>query len=147
MVSSTSRRRCRTVIVALVLPILLAGCTTWYLARPGTLGASRVFVSPDDRSRIWQRAVVVLLDQGYVPQVLNEGAGFISARRREDIADDAFARTIALFSVSPEGLVRLEISGAGLFGSEEKFVAAIRDRQETLLDLILGRSKAPEKPQ
>ena len=89
----------------------------------------------------------MLLDQGYVPQVLNEGAGFISARRREDIADDAFARTIALVSVSAEGLVRMEVSGAGLFSSEQQFIAAIRDRQETLLDLILGRSKAPAKPQ
>jgi hypothetical protein len=110
---------------------------------PGTLGAATVSVSPDEKGVLWRRAVGVLLDQGYVPQVLNESACFISARRREDIADDAFARTIAIFSVSPEGVARMEVSGAGLFSSEAQFVAAIRDRQITLLSLITGRTARP----
>lgn len=137
--SSGSRTRHPRALRMLALPALLTGCATWYHAHPGALGASTVAVSPDERQILWQRAIVVLLDQGYVPQVLNERASFISAKRREDIADDAFAGTIALFSVSSEGLVRMEVSGAGLFRSEAQFIAAIRERQESLLNQILSR--------
>ncbi len=137
------RSRGLRALLVLAFPALLSGCTTGYQVHPGTLGAATVSVSPDEKDILWRRAVGVLLDQGYVPQVLNESACFISARRREDIADDAFARTIAIFTISPEGVARLEVSGAGLFSSEAQFVAAVRDRQITLLSLITERTVRP----
>jgi hypothetical protein len=91
---------------------------------------------PEQRVAVWQHAVTVLLDQGYVPQVLNEAAGFISAKRREDLADDALAGTIAIVSISPQGEVRVDVSGAGLFHSEQDFLKTISDRQNLLARLI-----------
>jgi hypothetical protein len=126
-------------LLSLAVCSLLAGCTSYYLVRPGTLEPGRATIAPDQRAAIWRRAVGVLLDQGYVPQVLNEDAGFINAKRREDIADDAFSGTIALVYISPEGSVRVEVSGAGLFHSENQFLAAVGQRQQMLLNLILGR--------
>jgi hypothetical protein len=123
----------------LAFSLLLGGCTTYYHVHPGTLEPGRAVVAPDQRSELWRRAVGVLLDQGYVPQVLNENAGYISAKRREDLDDDAFAGTIALVYISAEGNVRVEVSGGGTFHSESQFVDAIRQRQQLLLSLILNR--------
>ena len=131
--------RALAVLLLIVVPALLTGCTSIYVARPGAIGASTVRIPPDERPAVWQRAIGVFLDQGYVPQILNEKACYISAKRREDIADDAFAGTTATLFVTPEGVVRMEVSGAGVFHSEAQFVAAIRERQQTLLNLVLGR--------
>jgi hypothetical protein len=128
-----------SLLLPLVFGSLLSGCTSNYLVRPGTLEPGRATVAPDQRAAVWRRAVGVLLDQGYVPQVLNEDAGFINAKRREDIANDAFSGTIALVYISPEGSVRVEVSGSGLFHSENQFLAAVGQRQQMLLNLILGR--------
>lgn len=123
-----------------VFPLLLCGCTSFYQVRPGTLEPGRAAVAPEQQAAVWRRAVGVLLDQGYVPQVLNEAAGFISAKRREDIADDTFAGTIATVYISPEGGVRVEVSGGGLFHSESQFIDAVGQRQRLLLDLIVKGS-------
>jgi hypothetical protein len=66
----------------------LANCSQVYYTRPGSgaLRPATAAVAPADRTAVWQRAVVALLEQGYVPQILNEAAGYISARRREDIS-------------------------------------------------------------
>lgn len=120
-----------------VVPLLLCGCTSFYQIHPGTLEPGRAAIAPEQQDTIWRRAVGVLLDQGYVPQVVNEAAGFISARRREDIADDAFAGTIATVYISPEGGVRVEVSGGGNFHSESQFIDAVSQRQQQLLDLIV----------
>ncbi len=93
-------------------------------------------VAPEKRVALWQRAVVVLLDQGYVPQVLNESAGYISAHRREDLADDELAGTLALVTISPEGMIRVALAGTGTFHSEADFVKALTDRQSKLAELI-----------
>lgn len=122
---------------SLVLAVLLSGCTQLYSVRPGELKPALATVAPEQRLAVWRRAVTILLDQGYVPQVLNESAGFISARRREDIANDALAGTMALVVVSPEGALRIELSGSGFFNSEQQFLSAIGERQSLLLSLML----------
>src|SRR4029077_5816304 len=106
----------------------------------------RAVVPPEQRDLVWRRAVGVLLDQGYVPQVLSADAGYISAKRREDIADDAFAGTIALVYISPEGRVRVEVSGGGIFHSESQFLDAVNQRQKLLLTLIVGRRTESANP-
>jgi hypothetical protein len=135
----------RRVVICSVLAAsaLLSGCATWYHVHPGNLQPSFAMVSAEQRSVLWRRAVTVLLDQGYVPQVLNEAAWYINAKRREDIADDAFVGTTALFSISLEGRVRVEVSGAGLFRSEKQFLTAVGQRQEMLLDQIMNPSTEP----
>ena len=126
----------------LLSPLLSTACATFYLVRPGDLPPSTADISPDRSSLVWKRAVGVLLDQGYVPQVLNEAACFISAKRREDIADDALAGTIVLFSISPEGKVTVQLSGGGLFHTEEQFLAAVGQRQNAIFNLILNPQPA-----
>ncbi len=128
--------RARFLVFSLALPVLLTGCTQLYSVRPGNLTPALIASAPEQRVAVWQHAVTVLLDQGYVPQVLNEAAGFISAKRREDLADDALAGTITLVSISPQGEVRVEVSGAGLFHSEQDFLKTISDRQNLLAHLI-----------
>jgi hypothetical protein len=118
----------------------LPACASFYYVRPGTLQPSTANVAQARRVEVWQNAVNVLLDQGYVPEVLNESAAYISAKRREDIADDNLAGTIALVTVSPNGLVRVQVSGVGYFHSESEFLAAVSERQRLLLDAIARTS-------
>lgn len=132
--------------LAIVLSGLLSGCTSYYFVRPGSLEPSRAQVAAEERAAIWQRAVGVLLDQGYVPQVMNEAASFISAKRRDDIVNDALAGTLALVYISPEGGLRVEVAGSGLFRSEQEFLSAVGDRQRLLLKLILDRSGTAGRP-
>jgi hypothetical protein len=126
----TGRRFSLWLLIA--FSVLLCGCTSFYRVRPGALEPGR--------------AAIPLLDQGYVPQVLNADAGFISAKRREDIANDAFAGTIALVYISPEGGVRVEVSGGGIFHSEDQFLDAVNQRQKLLLTLIVGRRTESANP-
>jgi hypothetical protein len=132
----------------LVSSLLLSGCTTpaYYAVHPGALEPSRAKVAPEERVDVWRRAVGALLDQGYVPQVLNEDAFFISARRREDFENDALAKTLVSVYISPDGVLRVEMSGVGYFTSEQEFITAIRERQRLILDLILNRSAGAPKP-
>ena len=123
----------------LALSLLIAGCS-YYHVHPGALEPSVGHVTPEERAVVWRRAIGVLLDQGYVPQVLNEAASFISAKRGEDFENDPLARTLVLVYISPDGAVRVEVSGVGYFASEKQFISAIGERQRVLLDLILNRS-------
>jgi hypothetical protein len=129
----------------LVLSFLLSGCS-YYHVHPGALEPSRAQIAPEERAALWRRAIGVLLDQGYVPEVLNEAASFISAKRREDFENDALARTMVSVYISPAGAVRVEMSGVGLFPSEKQFLSAVGERQRLILDLILNRSGDPTKP-
>lgn len=124
----------------LFFSVLLSGCTAVYYVRPGTLEPSRAQIGSEERAAVWRRAVGVLLDQGYVPQVLNESAAFISAKRREDLNSDALSGTLALVYISSDGLVRVEVVGSGLFHTEGEFLAAVGERQRLLLNLILNRA-------
>lgn len=129
----------------LVLASLLPGCT-YYHVHPGALEPSRAQVAPEERAALWRRAIGVLLEQGYVPDVLNEAASFISAKRREDFENDPLAKTLAVVYISPDGAVRVEVSGIGYFASEKQFLDAISERQRTILDLILNRSRGAVTP-
>jgi hypothetical protein len=126
--------------LSLVFPLLFWGCTSIYYVRPGTLEPDRAQVAPEERAAIWKRAVGVLLDQGYVPQVMNESASFISAKRRDDFVNDSLSGTLALVYISPDGGVRVEVAGSGIFHSEQQFLSAVGERQRLLLKLILNRS-------
>jgi hypothetical protein len=129
----------------LVFASLLSGCS-YYHVHPGALEPSRAQVDPDERSVLWRSAIGALLDQGYVPEVLNESASFISARRREDFENDPLAKTLALVYISPDGGVRVQMSGVGYFASEKQFLSAIGERQRAILDLILSRSGRAAAP-
>jgi hypothetical protein len=120
----------------LLLVLLLSSCTRLYTMHAGELVPSVANVAPEKRLALWQRAVVVLLDQGYVPQVLTESAGYISAHRRDDLTDDELAGTLALVTISQEGVVRVALAGAGTFHSETDFVKAMTERQGKLAELI-----------
>lgn len=133
-------RRCVGLVgfLPLVLSILLSGCT-YYHVHPGALEPSRGQIGPEERVATWQRAIGVLLDQGYVPQVLNERACFISAKHREDFENDPLAQTLALVYISPDGVVRVEVSGVGYFASEKEFLTAIGQKQHLIFQQIVNR--------
>jgi hypothetical protein len=135
-----------SLLLALSLPVAasLTGCVQTYYTRPGTLQPATATIPPSERALVWQRAVPALLDQGYVPSVLNEGAGYISAKRREDLNDDALTGTMATVAISPEGLVRVELSGVGTFSSEQAFFTAVGQRQNQIMAAIM-KGHAPAR--
>jgi hypothetical protein len=125
-----------------VLSVLFSGCT-YYHVFPGALEPSRAQIAPQQRVVLWQRAVGVLLDQGYVPQVLNEQACFISAKHRDDVENDPLSQTLALVYISPEGALRVEVTGVGYFSSEKEFISAIGERQRMIFERIVNGSGGP----
>lgn len=122
----------------LLFGALLAGCAQTYSTRPGSLPPSLAAVSAAERTTLWQHAVPALLEQGYVPQVLNEAAGYISAKRREDLNDDALTGTFVTVVVSAEGTVRVQLSGFGYYASELAFLDAVKQRQTQILQAIMA---------
>lgn len=131
-------------LMALALSILFSGCT-YYHVYPGALEPSRAQVAPERRVELWQRAVGVLLDQGYVPQVLNEPACFVSAKHRDDVENDPLAQTLASVYISPDGELRVEVTGVGYFSSEKEFISAIGARQRAIFEQIVNASGAPPR--
>jgi hypothetical protein len=136
----------RTALRLLAASSLLVGCVQTYYTRPGTLKPGMASVPPAERTAAWQHAVGALLNEGYVPQVLNESAGYISAKRREDLANDALTGTMATVVVSPEGAVRVEVSGVGQYSSEEAFLSAVTERQDHILQAIMTAHQAAPAP-
>lgn len=126
----------RLAAASVLLTTLLSGCVMYYRLRPGESRPIITMVAPAQRVAVWQRAVTVLLEEGFVPEVLNEAACYISARRRADIADDTLSGVIVLISVSPEGSLRIEAGGSGLFHSEEQFHSALTKLQSRLASSI-----------
>jgi hypothetical protein len=114
-----------------------SGCYTIHIARPGTLPLAVATIPPDQRVVAWNRAVAALIDAGFVPQVFNETACYVSARRRDDLGDDILSGAMAIVQVTPEGLVRVQISGLGTFSSQDALNAEIRRRQIDLVQRIL----------
>ena len=143
--NSAPRSICAVGSLLLVLSPLFSGCS-YYHVHPGALEPSRAQVAPEERAALWRSAIGALLDQGYVPDVLNEAASFISAKRREDFENDPLAKTLASVYISPDGAVRVEVSGVGYFASEKQFLNAIGERQRLILDLILNRSGGATTP-
>jgi hypothetical protein len=132
-----------TWLALVVSCVLFPGCSAIYYAHPGTLSPALAQISPAERTALWQRAVPALLDEGYVPQVMNEHAGYISARRREDLVGDALIGTMATVVITTEGKVRVEVSGSGYFRSEEDFRGAVRERQQSLMNRIVSGTALP----
>lgn len=126
--------------LALVLLIPLMGCV--YHARPGELAASRATIPVSERNVAWQHAITALLDNGYVPQVLNEAAGYIGARRRDDLDNGPLVGSLATVVFTPEGVVRVEVSGVGIGTSEKTFLDAITTRQNGIMAGIIATHAA-----
>jgi hypothetical protein len=118
--------------------LFLSGCADVFTSRPGTTLPAMATIPVADRDVVWERAIPVLLDEGYVPLVVNQQAGYISAKRREDFNDDTLVGTMATVVVTTSGVVRLEVSGVGYFHSAEEFQAAVKTRQQRLLSRILN---------
>ena len=135
----------RLVATAVLLTTVLSGCSMWYRVRPGQSRPATAGVAPEQRAAIWQRAVTVLLDEGYIPALLNESTCFISAHRRVDLVDDALAGTLVLIAISPEGNLRVEVGGSGIFASEQELLHAVSELQSHLLNLIV-RQRVPVRP-
>jgi len=47
--------------------------------------------------------------------------------------------------VSPEGVVRVEVSGVGVYSSEQAFFGAVSERQSQIMQAILGARSGPAK--
>ncbi len=128
----------------LLLPLLgMTACYTLMAARPGTLSPATAMIAPAQRGEIWQRAIIALLDAGYVPELLNETACFIKARQREDLMPDATTRTTAIVTIGTNGALRVEVAGAGYFSSDAALAASIHQKQDDLLRQILAAPPAP----
>jgi hypothetical protein len=100
-------------------------------------------VGAERRVALWQRAIGVLLAEGYVPQVLNEAACYISAKQRDDVTVGAVAGTLAIVTVSPEGVLRIQVSGAGVYSSGSGLARDLDAIQHRLLQEIVS-SRAPQ---
>ena len=130
-----------------ILPLVaasLCGCYGNFIARPGTLPVASAQVAVDQRVATWQRAIGVLLDQGYVPQVLNESACFISAKQRDDLAPGTTVGAMAIVTITPDGMVRVQVSGMGMYQSQADLDSDLTKRQSDILAAILhGPAPAP----
>jgi hypothetical protein len=129
-----------------LLIALVSACATPHVLRPGELQPLTAQVSPDQRAVMWQRAISALLDEGYVPTVMNEAAGYVGAKQRDDVSVGALAGTMAIVTISPEGVVRVEVSGAGLYTSDSALVADVSKVQQQLMQEIMARAPAAPPP-
>jgi hypothetical protein len=126
--------------LALGLALVLAsasGCASIQIARPGTLPIATANVPADQRLAAWNRAIGALIDAGFVPQVFNETACYVSAKRRDDLGDDILSGAMAIVQVTPEGVIRVQISGLGQFSSQDALNAEITRRQADVLQRIV----------
>jgi hypothetical protein len=127
--------------------LLLVGCYTPYVVRPGAIPPATTQVPTAERGLLWQRAVGVLLEEGYVPQVLNEAACYVSGRQREDADYGALSGTMAIVTIAPDGVLRVEVSGGGLYQTADDINGDVSKRQMHLLRRIVGQSEpSPAHP-
>jgi hypothetical protein len=127
----------------LVAAIATAGTGCTQYMRPGDLTPLNAHVALDQRTLVWQRAIDVLLDEGYVPNVLDSTACYISAKQRDDVQIGSLSNTMVIVTVSPEGQLRLSVSGAGVYASSGGLLDDIRAIQQRLMDEIVQRAHAP----
>ena len=138
--------RLPAVLLRLMFILPVGGCYSYLTVRPGTLKPAIATIAKERRLEVWQRAIAVLLDAGYMPELLNEGACFIKARQREDLVPDATNRSTAVVTVGVDGVLRVDVAGAGYFANQRALTADIERRQNTLLQAI--QDAAPTaKPQ
>ena len=130
---------------ACAVALLTVGCNQYYRSRPGALGPAKTQIAPGERALAWQHAIGAVVEQGYIPVVLNESGGFISAKRREDLTDDALIGSIVTVVIAPEGTVRVELSGAGFFSNEQDFLDAVTKRQAKIMQAIVSAHAAPPR--
>lgn len=123
----------------ILLSMPLMACVHYSL--PGAFAPARGSIPVAERTLAWQHAVTALLDNGYVPNELNETAGYIVARRRDDDTGPLVG-SLATVVLTPEGMVRVEVSGTGVFTSEKTFVSTITARQNDILQSILATHAA-----
>jgi hypothetical protein len=129
--------------LVLAVSCLLAACATPQAFRPGDLPPLVSRIAPDQRVATWNRAITVLLDEGYVPQVLNQEAAYISAKQRDDASNDELAGTMVIVTISPEGAVRVEIAGVGVYHDESQLAHDLQQVQARLTAEITGSAPRP----
>jgi hypothetical protein len=133
-----------TLTKLLLASVLLTSCTQYM--RPGDLTPLSARVATDQRTVVWQRAIDVLLDEGYVPNVLDSTACYISAKQRDDVQIGSLSGTMVIVTVSPEGQLRLSVSGAGVYASSSGLLDDIKAVQTRLMDEIVRRAGAKPAP-
>jgi hypothetical protein len=131
-------------VLALALCSML-GCYAPYFTRPGTLPPATATVAPAQRVEVWNRAITVLLAGGWVPQVLNEGACFISAKRRDDLVDDNLAGGFVFVQIDPGGILTIQIAGGGRFRSQDDLNATIQAFQDKILAGVVDTPVPPPR--
>jgi hypothetical protein len=139
MSASSVRARLYTLLAVLAF----SACATPQLLRPGDLAPVTSRVPADQRTAVWQRAIGVLLDEGYVPQVLNEAACYISAKQRDDVTVGSVAGTMTIVTVSPEGVLRVQVSGAGVYNSATELARDLDAIQHRLLQKMSSSGGPP----
>jgi hypothetical protein len=125
---------------------LLTGCN--YYLRPNQLPPAMNQVGPEQRLATWNRAIGVLLDEGYVPTTLDANACFISAHMRDDVEVGKLQGTLALVTIDPDGKLRVAVSGHGTYTSADGLLNDLTAEQDKITKAILppGEPDAPPVP-
>ena len=122
----------------LVFALAGAGCATTSTVPPSAHRAAMASVPPAQRLEVWRRAIAVLLDDGYIPELLDEPAAFIRARRLDNT-------NVATFLVAPDGVARLELSGVVTTSFFDDPIVELGKRQTALLKSIVDPRPAASK--
>lgn len=130
---------------ALLLAAMLAGCYQNYYLRPNELPPAVAQITPEQRLAAWNRVVAVLLDEGYVPTLMDPTTCFVSAKFRDDIEVGKLTGTLALVAISPEGKLRVSVAGHGTYavGHEDDFKHDMLGEQDRITKEILATQPAP----
>lgn len=122
-------------------PLLaLVGSGCHFALLPRAIPPATGTVAADQRVATWHRAIQALLEAGYVPQVLNESACFVSAEMRDDVSLGTLSHSRAFVLISPEGRVEVEASGSGEYASQGALAADVERIQRDLLARIVRLS-------
>jgi len=114
-----------------------SGCYSMRVSRPGTLPLAVASTPADQRIATWNRAISALIDTGFVPQVFNETSCYVGAKRRDDLGADILSGAMAIVQVTPDGVVRVQVSGVGLYSTQEALNAEITRREADILERIV----------
>jgi hypothetical protein len=131
----------RSRIIPALLLALLPACYRFTVLRPGGLRPATAQLPPDLRDEVWNRAIGILLDEGFVPELLNESACFIRAKQRSDLVADQTALQTAVLTIGRSGLVRVDVWGAGdysLIGGDRDLAEDLAREQDHLLHRFIG---------